>query len=719
MALKFALASASVLLTGAHAMTVEDMLAAPRRSAAIVNPTGEWAAFSSSTYNWTTHKASTTWQLLNVASGNVTEAPFDSEVSEFVWIGPTDTSILYINGTNDNIPGGVTLYTADVADKEFSPTLVGSLNAPFTGLKAAKTESGDINFVVNTLAWWNGSAYNEETATKARSSGQVFDSNWIRHWNVYMTEQRYAVFGGVLSGSNGSLSLQGEPKNLLHGIKDYLTRPETPIVPGGDPGDYEISPDGKKVAFLTKAPELPKANYTAGYIYVVPHDASSAPVAINGPGSSRPEAAKGASISPRWSPDSTKVAYAQQDGISYESDRYKLYVASVDGNSSKITPIAENWDSSPSTILWISNGTDLWVISELHAAQRLWVVPANAEADFKPKNITGPQTSVADFALLPSGQALVSASSSWTSRIFYTVSAATTADTKVLLSAHTVDPELASLGPERTSNFWLPNEDGNLIQTFVYYPPNFTEEKQWPAILIPHGGPQVAMGDVWSTRWNLQLWAEQGFVVFVPQFTGTPSYSQNFTDAITNNWGGTPYRDLAMVWDHVEKNISYVDNERAACAGASFGGFMTNFIQGHDLGRKFKALVTHDGKTTQEGSYATEELYFIQHDQNGTIWDDYENYQTWNPVRDAKNWATPHFIIHNDLDYRVVFAEGMSAFNILQSLGVPSRFLHFPDEGHHVLNRENSKVWHDHIFNWMRYWVGLDEELISEGVIHQ
>lgn len=142
-----------------------------------------------------------------------------------------------------------------------------------------------------------------------------------------------------------------------------------------------------------------------------------------------------------------------------------------------------------------------------------------------------------------------------------------------------------------------------------------------------------------------------------------------------------------------------------------------NWFQGHALGKKFKAIVSHDGKLSQMGAYQTEELWFIQHDQNGTVWENPENYAIWDPQTYIANATTPHFIVHNDLDYRVVQSDGIALFNILQSIGVPSRFLHFPDEGHWVLNRENSKVWHNSIFNWIQYWTGQTDELIQDIVI--
>jgi dipeptidyl aminopeptidase/acylaminoacyl peptidase len=509
------------------------------------------ALFSETKYNWTTAKSTSTWYFLDTKTGNTTKAPFGSAVSEVVWVGDSDDSILYLNSSNAQIPGGVTLYTADLSASTFAPyviytiimryittniesfrKLVASLGAPFSGLKAAKTESGDINFVVNTLAYGNnGSAYNPELASKAKSLGQLYSSNFVRHWNYYIAQERYSVFAGSLSGGNGSYSFKGEMKNLLSGMNYTVTRPESPVQgSSSDPGDYDLSPDGSMVAFRSKAPELAKANYTASYIYVVPHDGSEVAVPINGPGTSAPETAQGASGYPAWSHDSKKVAYGQQDGIFYESDRYKLYVAEIDGLNSTVRTVAEDWDSSPSGLAWSPDDADLWVISELYASTRLWLVPQDAAADFKPTNFTGPDTYLSDFGVLPDGSAFVSAASSWSSRIFY--SQYPGQDKKVLFTANEVDPELKGLGPKDVSNFWVKNDDGDDIQTFVFYPTDFDPSKKYPLAFVVHGGPQSSQGDNWSVRWNLRLWAEQGFIVTTTQFTGTASYGQDFTDKV-------------------------------------------------------------------------------------------------------------------------------------------------------------------------------------------
>lgn len=337
------------------------------------------------------------------------------------------------------------------------------------------------------------------------------------------------MFSGSLTSGNGSYALNGSLKNLLNGMNYTITRPESPVQgSSSNPGDYDLSPDGNTVAFRSKAPELPKANYTASYIYVVPHDGSQVAIAVNGPNTTAPKTAQGASGYPVWSHDSKKLAFGQQDGVDYESDRYKLYVAEINGLNSKVNKVAENWDSAPSGLKWSPDDVDLWVMSELHAAIRLWLVPQNAAADFKPINFTGPDTVASDFSILPDGSAFVSAAASWSSRIFYKQYPGQ--DKKIIFTANEVDPELKGLGPKDVSDFWVKNDDGDMIQTFMFYPTGFDPSKKYPLAFVIHGGPQSTQGDNWSTRWNLRLWAEQGFVVTATQFTGSPSYSQKFTD---------------------------------------------------------------------------------------------------------------------------------------------------------------------------------------------
>lgn len=692
------------------------MLSAPRYSAATPNPSGEWAVYTSTNYSFEEHEASTSWKLIHIPTGEITNLPWGSDVSEAVWVGSTDTSVLYINGTNDEVPGGVTLYTTDLADAAAQPELVASLSAPYSGLKAVKTASGSINFLLNSLAYANnGSAYNEELASKPAHTGMLYDSIYVRHWDTWLTQQRYSVFSGVLAakGNSSGYSFDGTTKNLLSNLNYTATRPETPVQPFGGSGDYDLSPDGSTVVFLTKAPELPKANNTASYLYLVPHDGSSAPEKLNGPGSKASQTAQGASAAPFWSPDGKKIAYSQMDVVNYESDRSKIYVADVD--TKEVSLVAGDWDYSAASLKWAPGGENLYVAADYIGATRLFVIPVDAGADYQPTNITD-ITSVSDFFVLPDGKALVTANSVWASFLLYTVTPE--AETYYLYKSNERDANLAGLGPEDVSFFWYNGTLGDQQQAIVVYPENFDPEKVYDLIFYVHGGPQGYTGNVWSNRWNLKTWADQGYVLVGPNPTGSTSYGQLLTDRIQGKWGGWPYEDLVNAHKYACENLPYINCSNAIEAGASYGGYMTNWIQGHDLGREFKALVSHDGVATTYADWSTEELWFTLHEFNGTLWEEPGRsvYDAWDPLKHAKNFSTPQFVIHSEKDYRLPISEGLAMFNVLQTVGVPSRFLSFPDENHWVQNRENSLFWHTEIFNWINYWTGKIESLDANAI---
>ncbi|RMD40331.1 hypothetical protein DV735_g4819, partial [Chaetothyriales sp. CBS 134920] len=687
-------------------ITPEQLLSAPRRSEAIPNPTGELAVFSSTNYSFETHEAQTVWNLLNLTSGEYSLLFNGSDVSEIVWVGSEDTSVLYINGTNEEGDGGVSLYAADVTSFD-QATLLGSLPAPYSGLKAVKTENGDINFLVNSLAYTNGTAYNEQLEETPLSSAKIYTSIYVRHWDVWLTDKKYNVFAGKLSKGYGGYSFDGNLRNLQADLSN-VTRSETPVQPFGDSGDYDISPDGQTVAFLTKNIDLPLANYTSSQIYLVPFSGNSTPQPINAIGGpATPELAQGASAAPRFGPDGSKIAYLQQDGIIYESDKNKIYVASTDLENPSITILAEDWDNTPDQLAWAANGTSLFVAAPHRGNERIFEIPLDAGADYEATNITD-QGVVSAFSVLPDGNILTRETKFWSSADFNIISPSGDL-VRSLFRANEVDEELAGLSSADVSEFYY---RGNFtdIQAWVVYPANFSSEKSYPLAFIVHGGPQSASSNGWSTRWNYKVWADQGYVVVAPNPTGSTGWGTELTNAIQNNWGSYPYDDLVKAWEYVDANLSYVDTSRGIEAGASYGGYLTNWIQGHDLGRKFKALVTHDGSTNTNAQYTTEELWFMQHDFNGTLWDNRDNYERWNPINHIKEWATPHFVVHNELDYRLPIAEGIALFNILQERGVPSKFLSFPDENHWVLNRENSLVWHREIFRWINYYSGINSD---------
>lgn len=545
------------------------------------------------------------------------------------------------------------------------------------------TACGSINFLMNGQRYPNGTVYNGALAETPLSTARIYDSIYVRHWDRWLTPETYTLFAGTLrpgsdsSSSSSAWSFSGELRDLLAGIEGEA---ETPIQPFGGSDDYDITADGRTVAFLTKAPELSYANYTTSYVYLVPHDGSSTAVPFNcHKCSATPRNARGSSASPTFSPDGSSIAYFQMDGENYESDRNKIYIASL-GRDITIAQLADNWDRSPDQLRWAPDGQRLFVAAPDVGHDRLFSLPIDASADHQPSNYSDPGA-VTTFHMLPDSSALVSASSLWSSRDIYINRSPSTRTW--LFAANNTDPELAGLGPTTVSSIWY---RGNFtsIHGWLIHPTNFDPNTRYPLALLIHGGPQSAWSNAWSTRWNPQVWADQGYMVACLNPTGSTSYGQSLTDAIQNNWGSYPYSDLVLGFDFLTTPpfSSSIDPSRAIAAGGSYGGYMVNWIQGQEFGRRFKALVTHDGVTSTLNQWATDELWFTQHDFKGTLWDDRANYERWDPLARAAEWATPHLVVHGSRDYRLAESEAVMLFNVLRARGVESRFLNFPDENH-------------------------------------
>ncbi|KAF7588419.1 putative dipeptidyl-peptidase 5 [Aspergillus hancockii] len=686
----------------ALALTPEGLISAPRRSEAVPNPSGDIAFFSQSQYSFETHKTTSAWNVLDLKSGDIKLLTDDSSVSEILWLGSDDSTVLYVNGTNADIPGGVELWVSDVNDFA-NGYKAASLAAPYSGFKIVTTDSGDVRFVAYAESYANGTAYNEELAAKPLSSARIYDSIYVRHWDYYLTTRFNAVFSGTLKKTDGTFKADGGLKNLVSPVKNA----ESPYPPFGGSSDYDLSPDGKWVAFKSKAHDIPRANFTTAYVFLVPHDGSETAFPINGPGSpGTPEGIKGDVGSPVFSPDSKKIAYWQMEDETYEADRRTVYVYTL-GSKETIPSLALDWDRSPESVKW-ADDDNLILGVEDSGRSRLFTIPADAGDDYKPKNFTDGGV-VSAFYQLPDSTYLVTSTAIWTSWNVYIASPGKGV-IKTLATANEIDPELKGLGPHVLGEITF---EGNFtdIHAWVIYPEGFDESKTYPLVYYIHGGPQSSWLDSWSSRWNPKVFADQGYVVVSPNPTGSSGYGDELQDAIQNNWGGSPYDDLVKGWEYINDNIDYIDTDNGVAAGASYGGFMINWIQGSDLGRKFKALVSHDGTFVADAKISTEELWFMQHDFNGTFWDNRENYRRWDPSTPERilKFATPQLIIHSDLDYRLPVAEGLSLFNVLQERGVPSRFLNFPDENHWVINKENSLVWHQQVLGWLNKYSGVGE----------
>ena len=253
--------------------------------------------------------------------------------------------------------------------------------------------------------------------------------------------------------------------------------------------------------------------------------------------------------------------------------------------------------------------------------------------------------------------------------------------------------------------FGFEGAEGTKVEGFLVKPPNFDRNKKYPVKFLIHGGPQGFWGDDWSYRWNPELFAANGYVVVMVNPRGSIGYGQKFTDDINGDWGGRAFEDLMKGLDYAERAYPFIDKERECALGASYGGYMANWILGHT--NRFKCIVSHDGMFNTESAWGTtEELWFNEWEFKGTPYNNRDLYRKWSPHLSATSFKTPTLVIHSQLDYRLDVSEGFQLFTTLQRLKIPSKMLYFPDEGHWILKPQNSQLWYKTVNDWVDQWVG-------------
>ncbi len=663
-------AAAAPVLAAGRAMTVDDLLAVKGVSDPQLSPDGKLVVYVVSELDRAGGKSNSDLWLVPAAGGEpkrLTTAPGADNHPRW---SPDGRTIAFASDRGGStqvwllpLDGGearqLTKLPIDVAGPIWSPR--GDRLAFVAEVYPGKTPEE--------------TAARDKEKAESKSQARIFDHLMIRHWDRWDEGKRSHLFACD--------ARTGEAKDLTPKLEV-----NTPPGPFGGSNDYAWSPDGAELAF-TAEPIKDGAWSTNTDIWTVAADGGE-PKNLTADNA-------GADAQPAYSPDGKRLAHVSQRRAGFEADLWVLKVRPRDGGP--VLDASSYLDRPVLSFAWKDPERLLAVIDRdgTEPIALLRVPTAGEKHDgttFHPV-VTGVNGGLSVVPGRPT-IAFVQHASDRPAEVF----AWKEGDAKPrALTAHNA-PLLAELDCARAEGFTFAGADGDKVQGWLLRPPGFDPEETYPVLLLIHGGPQGAWHDEWHGRWNYQMFAAPGYAVVAINPRGSTGFGQEFTDQISKDWTGRVYDDLMKGLDHALKTYDFLDEDRVAAAGGSYGGFMVNWIAGHT--DRFRCLISHAGVFDLTSKYGTtEELWFPEWEFGGPPWEHPEHYRERSPGAFAQHFKTPTLVIHGALDFRVPDAQGLGMFTALQRRGVPSRYLFFPDEGHWILKPANRVVWWREMHDWL------------------
>jgi dipeptidyl aminopeptidase/acylaminoacyl peptidase len=518
-----------------------------------------------------------------------------------------------------------------------------------------------------------------EQQKERKATGVGYNNGFVRHWDTWKDGRRRHLFQAPLQ--DGKF---GKPVDLMRGMNA-----DAPTRPWGDAGEVTFAPGGG-VVFTARqgGPEEPwSTNFDLWYVSAPGRDAVNLTTAN-----------PAWDTTPRFSPDGKTLFWLAMTEPGYESDRFRILRADWhNGKPGAPVEVAPDWDRSPQSLGVASDGVTLLVHAD-HLGQRGLFAITAADGTVR--------------ELITDGS--VAAEVEGGSRVYFSRSdLATPANIWSVSLAGGEPRQLTRLNRERLADiamgeaeqFSFTGANGDRVHAWMVKPANFDPRQRYPVAFLIHGGPQGSFGNSFHYRWNPQTYAGAGYAAVMVDFHGSTGYGQAFCDAIRDNWGDWPLKDLQQGLATALQRYPWMDGDRVAALGASYGGYMINWIAGN-WNDRFRALVNHDGLfDTAFMYYSTEEQWFVHREFGGAPHQSPESYARWNPALHVSKWKTPMLVIHGELDYRVPITQGLATFTALQQQRVPSRLLYYPDENHWVLKPHNSIQWHQEVLGWLDQWL--------------
>jgi dipeptidyl aminopeptidase/acylaminoacyl peptidase len=702
-------------------MTFEDMMQMKRLGDTAVSPDGKWLAYSVTSVNLDQNTKTAELFLQKIAGGDPVPLTVGQPGDAGLQFAPDGHSVLFLSsresgqqiwladfdpatGATSN-PRKLTGISTEADNAKWSPdgksiVFTSTVYPDCAPITAADFASGD-----------QCNASRDKALADSKVKAQIFTHLLYRHWDHYTGNKREHLF--LLSIADGSMRdlNPGDPHDV------------PPFSLEGSSCGCDFSPDSKELAFTENPDPIPAISISAQIYTLDLTDPAATPVKIS--------TSAGGNFNPAYSPDGKYLAWRSQARAGYESDKFRLWLYDRATKTGKdLLPKFDRWidefawGPSSGTIYFVgdNHGEAPIYVATIEGGRVMLVARGGEFSDLNPKYSGAKGPSLADpvalFAGLmnvehPSELVLISTHDSMHKPDGQPEGVTEQSDIEVNPITHLNDTLLSQLDLPKMQSFWFTAKDGTKLQGFIIPPPGYDPQKKYPVKFLIHGGPQGAWGDDWSYRWNAELFAANGYVVMMINPRGSTGYGQAIVDGVNGDWGGKPFTDLMTGLDYAEQHYPFIDKTRECALGASYGGYMANWVLGHT--DRFKCIVSHDGMFNAESAFgSTEEDWFNIWEFKGHPWDyygkpdDQNPFRKWSPSLSAKNFKTPTLVIHGQLDYRLDVSEGFQLFDTLQLLGVPSKMLYFPDEGHWVLKPQNSQLWYKTVNDWVDQWTKMD-----------
>lgn len=655
-----------------HPITFDDMVKMHRVAEPQISPDAKWVVYTVATPDMDANRNASNIWMVSTEGGAPQQLTQSGHDSSPVW-SPDGKTIAFLSSRS----GDSQVYLLSLEGGEAQ-----KLTKLSTGADLVKW-SPDGKTIVFTSSVYpdckdddcNGKRDAEKEKSKVKA--HVAEHLLYRHWTHWNEGKRAHLFVVPADGS-------AFPRDLTPGA-DYDVPPDE----RGGAGDINFSPDSKELCFTAVTDKM-EAISTNGDLFTVP---------VAGGEIKRITTQPGFDGEPVYSADGKYIAYHAQLTPEYESDRWRAML--YDRQTGKSENLSESFDRSADELAWSADSKTIYFTAENETQKPLYAMPPRPGAE--PKKILSDSYNAA-ISFSRDGKTLAFERTSLTMPAEVFVAASDGSNSRQL--THHNDSILEALEMNPPETFWFDGAEGTKVQAMLIRPPGFDAGRKYPLLVLLHGGPQTMWSNAWGYRWNAEVFSAPGYVTLMINRRGSTGYGQKFTDEITNDWGGKAYVDVMDGVDFALRKYPFIEGSKMAAAGGSYGGYMADWIATHN--GRFKAIISHAGVYDKVAMYATEELWFEEHDMQGTPWSNPESYRKWAPVTYAGKlgqFKTPTLVICGERDFRVPYTQSLEFFNALQRQGVPSKLVVFPDEGHWVLKPQNSQFWYKTFLDWLALYL--------------